>query len=96
MISVSLVLVHPEEQTQQAEVGKCVLYLQCREDGIGMMVCFIMMKLMSSWFHVLQAANYGKKVICILSDDTVIFIVLVYWVYRAGLRPDGTVGWNSA
>ena len=37
-------------------------------------------------FHVLQAANFGKKVICILSDDTVVFILLVYWVYWAGLQ----------
>jgi hypothetical protein len=48
--------------------------------------------------YVLQAANSGKGVICVLSDDTDMFVLLVYWVYQAYLqfkvqmeRWDGTV-----
>lgn len=48
--------------------------------------------------YVLEAANCRKGVIRILSDDTDVFILLVYWVYRAELqckvqmeRWDGTV-----
>lgn len=48
--------------------------------------------------YVLEAANYGKGVIRVLSDDTDVFVLLVYWVYRADLqckvqmeRWDGTV-----
>ena len=36
--------------------------------------------------YVLEAANSGKDVICVLSDDTDVFILLVYWVHRAGLQ----------
>ena len=48
--------------------------------------------------YVLEAANFGKDVIRVLSDDTDVLILLVYWVYREGLqckvqmeRWDGTV-----
>jgi len=46
----------------------------------------------------IQAASHSKSVICVLSDDTDFFVLLVYWVHRAGLqcmvqmeRRDGTV-----
>ena len=35
---------------------------------------------------VLEAAKSGQSVIQILSDDTDVFILLVYWVYRADLQ----------
>jgi hypothetical protein len=48
--------------------------------------------------YVLEAASSGKRVIRVLSDDTDVFILLVYWVYRMQLqckvqmeRWDGTV-----
>ena len=50
--------------------------------------------------YVLEAANNGMRVIRVLSDDTDVFALLVYWVYRADLellckvqmeRWDGTV-----
>jgi len=48
--------------------------------------------------YVLEAANSDKAVIRVLSDDTDVFVLLVYWVYRAQLeckvqmeRWDGTV-----
>ena len=48
--------------------------------------------------YVLQAASCGQKVIRVLSDDTDVFVLLVYWVYQAKLqckiqmeRWDGTV-----
>ena len=36
--------------------------------------------------YVLQAANCGKSVIRVLSDDTDVFVLLVYWVHRASLQ----------
>ncbi len=50
--------------------------------------------------YILKAASDGKRVIRVLSDDTDIFVLLVYWVYQADLellckvqmeRWDGTV-----
>ena len=48
--------------------------------------------------YVLQAANHGRSVIRVLSDDTDVFVLLVYWVRQASLkckvqmeRWDGTV-----
>ena len=48
--------------------------------------------------YVLQAASQGQNVIRVLSDDTDVFVLLVYWVYQAELqckvqmeRWDGTV-----
>jgi hypothetical protein len=48
--------------------------------------------------YVLESARNGKKVIRVLSDDTDVFILLVYWIYREHLeskvqmeRWDGTV-----
>ena len=35
---------------------------------------------------VLQAANHGKSVIRVLSDDTDVFVLLVYWVHQASLK----------
>ena len=35
--------------------------------------------------YVLKAAENGKRVIRVLSDDTDMFVLLVYWVYRADL-----------
>ena len=36
--------------------------------------------------YVLQAAYAGKNVIRVLSDDTDVFVLLVYWVYKAALQ----------
>lgn len=36
--------------------------------------------------HMLQAAESGKGTIRILSDDTDVFVLLVYWVWKAELR----------
>ena len=36
--------------------------------------------------YVLKAAENGKRVIHVLSDDTDVFVLLVYWVYRADLE----------
>ena len=33
--------------------------------------------------YVIEAAKYGKDVILVLIDDTDVFVLLVYWVYRA-------------
>ena len=48
--------------------------------------------------YIIQGASHGKSVIRVLSDDTDVFVLLVYWVHRAGLqckvqmeRWDGTV-----
>ena len=48
--------------------------------------------------YVLESANNGKGVIRVLSDDTDVFVLLVYWVHRADLqckvqmeRWDGTI-----
>ena len=58
----------------------------------------IMMRQMVS--YVLEAAKNGKRVIRMLSDDTDVFVLLVYWVYKADVelqckvqmeRWDGTV-----
>ncbi len=37
-------------------------------------------------YYVLEAAYDGKCVICMLSDDTDVFVLLVYWVYREELQ----------
>ena len=42
---------------------------------------------------VLQAANYRKNVIRVLSDDTDVFVLLVYWVYQAGLQCKVQMEW---
>lgn len=36
--------------------------------------------------YVIQAATYGKGVVRVVSDDTDVFVLLVYWVHRAGLQ----------
>jgi len=36
--------------------------------------------------YVLEASSSGEDVIRVLSDDTDIFVLLVYWVFRAQLR----------
>ena len=48
--------------------------------------------------YAIKAAKYGKDVIRVLSDDTDVFVLLVYWVYREEMtskvqmeRWDGTV-----
>ena len=43
--------------------------------------------------YILEAANYGKNVIRVLSDDTDVFILLVYWVYREGLQCKVQMEW---
>ena len=35
---------------------------------------------------VIQAANYRKYIIRMVSDDTDVFVLLVYWVHRAALQ----------
>ncbi len=37
-------------------------------------------------YYVLEAAYDGKGVIHVLSDDTDVFVLLVYWVYREVLE----------
>ena len=32
--------------------------------------------------YMLQAAEFGKDVVRILSDDTDVFVMLVYWVWK--------------
>lgn len=41
--------------------------------------------------YLLEAARSGKNVIRVLSDDTDVFVLLVYWVFRAGLTMSCTV-----
>ena len=48
--------------------------------------------------YVIEAAKNGKDVIRLLSDDTDVFVLLVYWVYREEMtskvqmeRWDGTI-----
>ena len=36
--------------------------------------------------YVIEAANYGKDVIGVVSDDTDVFVFLVYWIHRAALQ----------
>lgn len=36
--------------------------------------------------YIIPAANYGKDVIRVVSDETDVFILLVYWVHRATLQ----------
>ena len=35
---------------------------------------------------LLEAAKFGQNVICILRDDTDLFVLLAYWMYRAALQ----------
>ena len=37
-------------------------------------------------FHVTDAANSGKCMIRVLSDDTDVFVILVCWVYREEMK----------
>ena len=39
--------------------------------------------------HYIQAANGGKEVICVVSDDTDGFVLLVYWIYIAAFTVQG-------
>ena len=41
--------------------------------------------------YVIQAASHGKSVIHVLSDDTDVFVLLVYWVHQAGQQCMGKV-----
>ena len=48
--------------------------------------------------YLLQAAESGTSVIRILTDDTDIFVLLVYWVLEnatAFCSPDGTLEWSG-
>ncbi len=48
--------------------------------------------------YVFQAADEGRRVVRVLSDDTDIFVLLVYWTWRYGLREEITVQmekWNG-
>ena len=44
-----------------------------------------MMKLIDQSF-LLEAAKSGQNVICILRDDTDVFVLFAYWVNRAALQ----------
>ena len=44
-----------------------------------------MMKLIDESF-LLEAARSGQNVICILRDETYVFVLLAYWVNRADLQ----------
>ncbi len=48
--------------------------------------------------YVLDATRHGKSIVQIVSDDTDVFLLLVYWVYKASIqakirmeRWDGTI-----
>ena len=45
--------------------------------------------------YLLMAAEFGTRVICILLDDTDVFVLLVYWVYRYDIQAtvQMEVGW---
>ena len=48
--------------------------------------------------YLLQAAESGKSVIRILTDDTDVFVLLVYWVWKNAIAfcsPDGTLEWGG-
>ena len=48
--------------------------------------------------YVNEAAHSGKSVIRVLSDDTDVFVLLVYWVCRKDLQCKWTetMEWDSA
>jgi hypothetical protein len=35
--------------------------------------------------YIFVASNSGQRIVCVLSNDTDVFLLLVYWVYRAEL-----------
>ena len=46
--------------------------------------------------YMLQSAEFGKDVIRILSDDTGVFVMLVYWVWKMQLHCSVQMGrWNG-
>ena len=47
--------------------------------------------------YLLMAAEFGTRVIRILSDDTDVFVLLVYWVYRYDIQAtvQMEVGWSN-
>ena len=49
--------------------------METRDDGVFTMVSY-----------VIKAAKNGKTVIRVLSDDTDVFVLLVFWVYLADLE----------
>ncbi len=36
--------------------------------------------------NVLDATRHGKSIVQIVSDDTDVFLLLVYWVYKASIQ----------
>ena len=42
---------------------------------------------------VLEAAKHGKDAICVLSDSKDVFVLLMYWVYRAELQCKIQIEW---
>ena len=36
--------------------------------------------------YVIQAAYYVKHAVRVVSDDTDVFVLLVYWIHRAALQ----------
>ena len=44
-----------------------------------------MMKLIDQFF-LLEAAKSGQNLICILRDDTGVFVLLAYWVNQADMQ----------
>ena len=44
--------------------------------------------------YLLQAAKSGQSVIRILTDETDVFVLLVYWVWKMQLHSTARSGWN--
>ena len=44
--------------------------------------------------HLLQAAERGKPVIRIFTDDTDVFVLLVYWVWKNATAFCSPARWN--
>jgi len=40
----------------------------------------------TTMFYVIYTTNYGKDVMRVVSDDTKMFVLLVYWIHRAALQ----------
>ena len=46
--------------------------------------------------YVIEAAKCVTGVIRVLSDDTDVFVFLIYWVYREEMTSKGKMGWHIA
>ena len=45
-----------------------------------------MMRITIISYILKAAANHGMSIICVLSDSTEVFVLLVHWVYQAELQ----------